>query len=69
MEKNDKGPAPAGQPESRNTALIVASVLGIALALTWAVATLFEIAVVKALAAVVIGLFIILVAMFMSGIG
>ncbi|AXQ27275.1 hypothetical protein D0B54_00585 [Solimonas sp. K1W22B-7] len=57
------------EQKQKNTVLVVLSVLGIALMLTWAVATLFEISVIKSLAAVILVLFGILIAMLMTGIG
>jgi len=45
------------------------AVLAVALALTWAVTTLFELAFAKAMAAVIIGLFCIFIALLMAGIG
>lgn len=62
METND-------EQKQKNTVLVVLTVLGVALMLTWAVATLFEISVVKSLAAVVLVLFGILIAVLMTGIG
>ena len=43
--------------------------VAIVLALTWAVSVFFEMAILKALAAVVLGLFVVIIALFMSGFG
>ena len=56
------------EPDNRNKLLVILAVIGIALMLTWAVATLFELSLVKSLAAVVLVLFGIFVALLMSGI-
>lgn len=56
------------EQDNRNKLLVALAVIGIALMLTWAVATLFEISLVKSLAAVVLVLFGIFVALLMSGI-
>lgn len=64
MDTHDKNDTDGG----RNTLLVTVVVLGIALALTWAVATLFELAFAKALAAVIIFLFCVFVALLMAGI-
>ena len=53
----------------RNKALIALAVVGVALALTWAVATLFELSLAKSLAAVTLVLFGVFIALLMAGIG
>lgn len=69
MEPQDKhAPLRSGADDGPNKLAVAALVLGIALALTWAVATLFEIALAKALAAVIIFLFCVFVALLMAGI-
>jgi hypothetical protein len=52
----------------KNKALVALAVVGVMLALTWAIATFFEIAIAKALAAVIIFLFCVIVALLMTGI-
>jgi len=56
------------EQDNRNKLLVVLAVIGIALMLTWAVATLFELSLAKSLAAVVLVLFGIFIALLMSGI-
>lgn len=69
MDPQDKTPSTRlGDDDGPNKLLVALGALGIALVLTWAVATLFEIAFAKALAAVIIGLFCVLVALLMAGI-
>lgn len=53
----------------KRTAGIVLAVLLSILVLTWAVATFFEIALVKALAGVILVLFVIVIAVLMAGVG
>ncbi|PPE74571.1 hypothetical protein C3942_07360 [Solimonas fluminis] len=67
MDPNQNPPA-RSEPGRKNTGTIILSVLALALALTWAVSTLFEIGLLKSFAAVILVLFGILVALFMSGI-
>jgi hypothetical protein len=67
MEPDPKRPTPHEQ-DGKNTTAIVLGAVALALALTWAVATLFEIGLLKSFAAVILVLFGILVALFMSGI-
>ena len=67
MDPNGKNPAQE-EPDSTNKLLVVLVIVAIALVLTWAVATLFELSLVKSLAAVVLVLFGIFIALLMSGI-
>jgi hypothetical protein len=54
--------------EGNKKALIALAVLGSILVLTWAVATLFEIALAKALAGVIVFLFCAFIVLLMAGI-
>jgi len=69
MQQDDyqTGAPKSNRPKTALTVLIiVAATLGI---LTWAVVTLFEVAILKALAAVVIAIFVIAVALMLLGVG
>lgn len=67
MDSNGNHPS-REEPDNKNQLLVVLVIVAIALALTWAVATLFELSLVKSLAAVVLVLFGIFIALLMSGI-
>jgi len=54
---------------AKNALTAILIIVAIVLALTWAVSVFFEMAIVKALAAVVIGVFVLIVFLFMSGFG
>lgn len=61
--------SPGTDADSPRKATIALVVLGIVLAMTWAVATLFEISLAKSLAAVILFVVGAFVAMLMAGIG
>lgn len=67
MNSNGNNPSQDDQDKG-NKLLIVLVIVAIALVLTWAIATLFELSLVKSLAAVVLVLFGIFIALLMSGI-
>ncbi len=58
----------SNEQDRKNTTAIVLGVIATALVLTWAISTLFGIGLLKSFAAVILVLFGILVALFMSGI-
>ena len=68
MQNNNIGDnsQPAPQKKTSDTTIVV-TVIAIALVVTWAVATLFEIALVKALAIVILILFGAAIMLFMGG--
>lgn len=66
MGMQDRGQS---QEEGSNKALIALVVVGVMLALTWAVATLFEVTLAKALAGAILFLFCVFVALLLAGIG
>lgn len=55
--------------KSKKVFTVLLVIVAIVLALTWAVSVFFEMAIMKALAAVILGLFVVIVALFMSGFG
>ena len=59
----------AGTSRAVKTLITVGVVIGMMLILTWAVSVFFGIALVKSLAAVIIGLFLIGVALLVAGVG
>lgn len=67
MNSNGNNPSQDDQDKG-NKLLIVLVIVAIALVLTWAITTLFELSLVKSLAAVVLVLFGIFIALLMSGI-
>jgi membrane protein YdbS with pleckstrin-like domain len=61
---------PSGAGSRRATKAIVAAlaVIALVMVLTWAVSVFFEIAIIKSLAAVILVLFIVVIALFVAGV-
>jgi hypothetical protein len=67
QNENSSSPNQSGQNKKR--IMIVTVVVVIMLVVTWAVATVFEIALVKSFAIVILSLFVAAIAFFMLGFG
>lgn len=65
-ERNNGRP---DQEKGTNKFRVALIVLGVVIVLTWAVTTIFEIAIAKALASVVLAVFGVLVLLLMAGLG